>query len=48
MSGAPQAAIGGIYGKLPAFGDFVRRGLPSAFVRPWDEWLSNSISRSQP
>ncbi len=47
MSGAPQAAMGGIYGKLPAVGDFVRRGLPSAFVRPWDEWLSNSISVSQ-
>ena len=47
MSAAPQPPTGGIYGKLPAFGDFVRRGLPNAFVRPWDEWLSNSISVSQ-
>jgi len=47
MSGAPQTAIAGIYGKLPAFGDFVRRRLPGAFVKPWDEWLSNSISVSR-
>jgi protein phosphatase/serine/threonine-protein phosphatase Stp1 len=29
----------GVYGKLPAHGDFVRRDLPQAFVEPWDEWL---------
>lgn len=29
----------GLFGKLPAHGDFVRRGLRSGFVRPWDDWL---------
>jgi type VI secretion system ImpM family protein len=29
----------GIYGKLPSYGDFVRRGLPQSFVQPWDAWL---------
>jgi type VI secretion system protein ImpM len=47
MSDAPQPPNGGIYGKVPAFGDFVRRRLPSAFVKPWDEWLSSSISVSR-
>jgi type VI secretion system protein ImpM len=46
MSDAP-AAIGGLYGKAPAFGDFVVRRLPSAFLRPWDEWLSRSIAVSR-
>jgi type VI secretion system protein ImpM len=43
---APQP-IGGIYGKVPAFGDFVHRRLPTTFVKPWDEWLSSSISVSR-
>jgi type VI secretion system protein ImpM len=46
MTGAPQP-LGGIYGKTPAFGDFVHRRLPMTFVRPWDEWLSGSISASR-
>jgi type VI secretion system protein ImpM len=46
MSAAPQPS-GGLYGKVPAFGDFVLRGLPTAFVKPWDEWLSSSISASR-
>ena len=29
----------GLFGKLPAHGDFVRRHLPRSFVTPWDEWL---------
>lgn len=33
----------GLYGKLPAHGDFVRRGLPKSFVGPWDDWLAAGI-----
>lgn len=35
----------GIYGKLPAHGDFVRRGLPQSFVEPWDAWLQQGLTR---
>lgn len=38
MSGAP-----GLFGKLPAHGDFVRRNLPRDFVAAWDAWLSEGI-----
>ncbi len=37
----------GFFGKLPALGDFVRRGLPHAFVDPWDEWLQRSMAESK-
>jgi type VI secretion system protein ImpM len=37
----------GLYGKLPAAGDFVSRALPAAFVAPWDEWLQNSLAASR-
>jgi type VI secretion system protein ImpM len=37
----------GLYGKVPAHGDFVRRGLPSSFVTPWDEWLQAAMSRAR-
>lgn len=33
----------GVYGKLPAHGDFIRRGLPDSFVEPWDAWLQAGI-----
>lgn len=36
---APRPAWG-FYGKIPGRGDFVRSGLPRAFVAAWDEWLS--------
>ncbi|MDT8345342.1 MAG: type VI secretion system-associated protein TagF [Thermohalobaculum sp.] len=29
----------GYYGKIPAQGDFLRRGLTPGFVEPWDRWL---------
>ena len=41
------APKGGLYGKAPAFGDFVVRRLPSSFVRPWDDWLSRSLAASR-
>lgn len=34
----------GLFGKLPWEGDFIQRGLPSRFVRPWDEWLSQAMA----
>lgn len=37
----------GLYGKLPAYGDFISRNLSSAFITPWDEWLQHFISGSQ-
>ncbi|MBK8209082.1 MAG: type VI secretion system-associated protein TagF [Rhodospirillales bacterium] len=37
----------GFYGKIPASGDFVRRGLPAEFVQPWDDWLAAAVHRSQ-
>ncbi|MBI1181988.1 MAG: type VI secretion system-associated protein TagF [Alphaproteobacteria bacterium] len=40
MSGEPLDAAGpGFFGKVPAIGDFVRRGLPGSFVEPWDAWM---------
>ena len=37
----------GFYGKIPARGDFVRNGLPHAFVDPWDRWLQQGIAASR-
>lgn len=37
----------GLYGKLPAYGDFILRNLDSAFVNVWDEWLQHYISGSK-
>jgi len=34
----------GVYGKLPAHGDFIQRNLPPAFVREWDVWLQHFVS----
>lgn len=33
----------GFFGKLPATGDFVSRGLPDVFRRHWDGWLTQHI-----
>ena len=33
----------GLFGKLPAHGDFVRRNLPRDFIAAWDAWLSEGI-----
>jgi type VI secretion system protein ImpM len=37
----------GIYGKLPAHGDFVDRHLPNDFIAPWDRWLQLSLTASK-
>ncbi|TIQ34699.1 MAG: type VI secretion system-associated protein TagF [Mesorhizobium sp.] len=33
----------GLYGKMPATGDFVTRRLSGDFVRVWDRWLAQHI-----
>jgi type VI secretion system protein ImpM len=37
----------GIYGKLPAHGDFIFRNLSPAFINQWDEWLQLYVSASK-
>lgn len=39
--------ITGLFGKLPAHGDFIQRNLPVDFVSVWDEWLQHYIAGSQ-
>jgi type VI secretion system protein ImpM len=34
----------GLFGKLPSTGDFVARGLPPAFRRRWDAWVTLHLS----
>ncbi len=34
----------GWYGKLPARGDFVGRGLPRDWLRTWDDWLQRGLA----
>ena len=36
-------AAPGLCGKLPARGDFVRRGLPRGFAEPWDAWWDAAL-----
>lgn len=37
----------GLFGKLPAHGDFIHRDLPIYFINRWDEWLQGFIANSQ-
>lgn len=37
----------GFYGKLPAHGDFIDRGLPVSFISAWDQWLQHSMEASR-
>ena len=43
---APAMPIG-LYGKLPAHGDFVRRALPDSFVGAWDGWLQAGLTAAR-
>jgi type VI secretion system protein ImpM len=45
-AGAQPLRIG-FFGKLPSFGDFVERSLPSEFVDGFDSWLQRSIVGSK-
>ena len=40
-------AVVGLFGKLPARGDFVRLGLPREFTGAWDEWFSDALAGSR-
>ena len=42
----PLHAIG-FYGKVPSRGDFVGIGLPTGFVRAWDEWVQRGFVASR-
>jgi type VI secretion system protein ImpM len=35
--------VAGVFGKMPTTGDFVWRGLPDAFRKHWDFWLTRHI-----
>jgi type VI secretion system protein ImpM len=37
----------GLFGKLPAHGDFVHRNLPADVITAWDEWLQHFIASSR-
>lgn len=37
----------GVYGKLPAHGDFIQRNLAPAFVREWDVWLQHFVAAAK-
>jgi len=37
----------GIFGKLPAHGDFIHRSLTPEFISIWDDWLQHYIAGSQ-
>jgi type VI secretion system protein ImpM len=48
VSVAPvSGSVVGLYGKLPAAGDFVTRALPAHFVAAWDDWLQRSLVASR-
>jgi len=42
-----SSSIAGLYGKLPARGDFVSRRLDSDFIAGWDEWLQRAMRESR-
>jgi type VI secretion system protein ImpM len=33
----------GFYGKLPTYGDFIQKRLPTDFINPWHAWLQGGI-----
>lgn len=48
MSAPGGARRLGLFGKMPAHGDFVRRGdLPASFCAPWDAWLQAGIAAAR-
>lgn len=42
-----SASTIGLYGKLPAHGDFVERNLARGFIDVWDDWLQRALANSQ-
>lgn len=45
--GEAPANGAGLYGKLPAHGDFLSRNLSPEFIQGWDDWLQRSVASSQ-
>ena len=41
------ARVPGLYGKVPARGDFVSRRLSAEFIAAWDAWLQSALSESR-
>lgn len=37
----------GLYGKLPAHGDFIHRNLPTKVINEWDKWLQTFIGSTR-
>ncbi len=42
-----EGARVGLFGKVPARGDFVRTGLPGSFIEPWDAWLQRALDAAR-
>ncbi|WP_428668460.1 type VI secretion system-associated protein TagF [Reyranella sp.] len=43
----PPEASAGLFGKLPARGDFVRENLPRDFTDAWDAWWQRGLADTQ-
>jgi type VI secretion system protein ImpM len=42
-----SASATGLFGKLPAHGDFIHRNLPTKLINEWDSWLQTFIGSTQ-
>ncbi len=47
MPPLPPDASAGLFGKLPARGDFVRENLPRDFTDAWDAWWARGLAETQ-
>ncbi|MFP5516895.1 MAG: type VI secretion system-associated protein TagF [Alphaproteobacteria bacterium] len=47
LMGQPGMGHAGCFGKLPARGDFLLRGLPRSFADPWHDWLLDGLQASR-
>ncbi len=47
MTPLPSDAIAGLFGKLPARGDFVSEKLPRDFIDNWDAWWRRGLAETQ-
>jgi type VI secretion system protein ImpM len=47
VTGWSRGAAIGFCGKIPSRGDFVRAGLPRAFIEPWDRWMERMIAANR-
>lgn len=43
----PSASVTGLFGKLPAHGDFIHRNLPTKLINEWDSWLQTFVGSTQ-